>query len=224
MGKIKIIGNAVHEYQPDVCLLYFEFSSRNKTSDLASKNTNNQCEKLLSELVDKGFKPETILITEDSVRQLDRYDYQLKSENAPNDYLYEARRQIKLTVPADQRIINNIRDVTERGYKNLSVSIVYALSNEIDLKKDLLKEAVEDSRSQAEYFSKIMGQKIIGIESANISDGSDYEDPVEPEKHYYCKLDAPSARPLSDNLSIEKIKLEAEVNIVWLIDNDEQKL
>ena len=98
------------------------------------------------------------------------------------------------------------------------------ISNEREIHKELLKEAVADSRAQAEYFSKLMGQKIIGIETANISDGDDYDDPIDPVRMYRrCLCDESSKRPLSDNLSIEKLKLDAEVNIVWLIDSEEKK-
>ena len=69
-----------------------------------------------------------------------------------------------------------------------------------------------------------MGQKIIGIDAANLSDGRDYDDPIEPDRIYRCCLSEESSqRPLSDHLSMEKLKLDAEVNIVWLIDSDDKK-
>ncbi len=221
MGKIRIVGKAEHEYQPDLCFVYLKIITRKRSADLASKSTNNQCENLLSDLVEKGFELKDILITEDSVRPQDEYGYDRRSEDSIKDYLYEAKREIRLTVPANQRILNIIRDITENGYKNFSVSTTFSISNERELHRELLKEAIADSRSQAEYFSGLMGQKIIGIETANLSDGDDYDDPIEPVRLYRrCLYDGASQRPLSDNLGIEKLKLEAEVNIIWLIDND----
>ncbi|MBR6090830.1 MAG: SIMPL domain-containing protein [Anaerolineaceae bacterium] len=226
MGKIKIIGKAEHEYQPDLCYVYLKINTRKKTADMASKNTNDQCEKLLSDLVNKGFELKDIMITEDTVRSQDedRYGYHRSSDDTEKEYRYEAKREIRLTVPANQRILNIIRDITENGYQDFTASTHFVISNEREIHKELLKEAIDDSREQAEYFSKLMGQKIIGIETANISDGDDYDDPIDPDRiRRSCLCDESSQRPLSDNLSIEKLKLDAEVNIVWLFDSDEKK-
>ena len=165
---------------------------------------------------------EDIVITEDSVRQDREYGYR-GSDDSSKESLYEAKREIRLTVPAEQKILNIIRDIVENGYKNITFSEKFIISDEPAYLKELQKEAVEDSRRRAEYFAEMMGQKIVGIDSANLSDGDDYDDPIEPDRFYRkCMADS-SQRPLSDKLAIEPLQLEAEVNIVWLIDNDSHR-
>lgn len=221
MGKIRIVGRAKREYQPDLCHVYLNVQNKKRTTDIASKQTNNQCEKLLSDLIEKGFGLENIVISEDTVRQDREYGYR-SSDDSSKELLYEAVREIRLTVPAEQKILNIISDIIENGYKNITISKHFIISNEPAYLKELQKEAVEDSRTRANYFAEMMGQKIAGIDSANLSDGDDYDDPVNPDRIFRkCMADS-SQRPLSDKLEIEPLQLEAEVNIVWLIDNDDK--
>ena len=60
MGKIKIIGKAKREYQPDQCEINLTLNARKRTSDVSSKQVNDQMEKLLAAFVDIGIQPETL--------------------------------------------------------------------------------------------------------------------------------------------------------------------
>lgn len=218
MGQIRIVGKAEHDYKPDLCNVDLVFQCKKRTADLASKYVNDQCEKLLAELVEKEFDLDNIKITLDYVDSETEYDYRGRSESNSKEIQYEAKRAIRLTVPADQRILNHIRDIIENGYKNITFSRKFFLSNEASLKKDLVKEAIADSKAQAEFLAESMGQKITGVDTANLSGREDYPEDIDIRMMKKCCC-APSERPLSDKLKADTIMLSAEVNIVWLIDS-----
>ncbi len=225
MGKIKIIGKAKREYQPDQCEINLTLNARKRTSDVSSKQVNDQMEKLLAAFVDIGIQPENIVITTDKALPLSELRFQ-GSDESPKEFLYEAARGIRLTVSPDQRIINIIRDITEDGFKNISFSRTYKVSNEIALRKELLKEAIADSKAQALFLAESMGQRIVGVETANLSGREEFSDSWESEIEKTMRNlrgCSPSQRPLSDKLKADTIELSAEVNIVWLIDSDYKK-
>ena len=201
MGKVKIIGKAEKEFQPDLCDVDIRFGCLKRTADTASKYVNDQCEKLLSELLEKGFKTDNIVIFSDGVNL--RTDSYFRRDDSPKEIIYDAFRGIRLTIPAEQNLINSIRDITENGYKNISFSTTFRISNEYELKKQLIKEAVVDSKAQAFLLAGSMEQKIIGIDTANLSGSSDYtdsEDDAEPDYDMSMPefLMMRSTRPLSD--------------------------
>ena len=92
------------------------------------------------------------------------------------------------------------------------------------LQKELLVEAVADSRAKAEMLARSMGQIIAGIESVNLSgdeniydltvDEEELQDREQPLR--VCKMNAPNGR--ADNLKPNDVKLCAEVKIVWEVE------
>ena len=226
MGKIKIIGKAKREYQPDQCEINLSLNARERASDISSKQVNDQLESLLAAFVDIGINIENIVITNDRTSPPSELRFQ-GSDESRKEFLYETARGIQLVVPADQKIINIIRDITEDGFKNISFSRRYILSNEMALRKELLKDAIADSKEQALFFAESMGQRIVGIETANLSSREDFSDPLEYESELEKTMrnlqGCSSQRPLSDKLKANTIELSAEVNIVWMIDSDNKK-
>ena len=88
----------------------------------------------------------------------------------------------------------------------------------------MLQEAINDSRLKAELLAESMGIKIIGIDSANLSDDDDVYDVTmdlnERNMLRYmemCECAPPgSAYGLSDRLKSNTVTLNQEVRIVWL--------
>lgn len=210
MGKIMVVGKAEREYAPDYCSVKLEVEVVRKTASEASIVSSEQCEQLLSKLQELGIKPETVEIHSDRVDK--RSDYH------SNEISYESTKSLWLHLPADMHLINNIRAIIETGFEDVSFTTVYSVSNETELTKQLLKEAIADSRAKADFLATSMDLQITGIDSANLSGDEDVydlcEDEEEEEHVYYCRA---MGRPLSDNLKPNKIELKSEVKVVWLV-------
>ena len=128
-------------------------------------------------------------------------------------------------------MINTIKSVIEDGVTGISYNISYSVSNETAIRKQLMKEAITDSRRKADFLAETIGSKIVGVDSANLTGNEDVYDVAEDKEieevfeHQrvfsgYEALASGGAYPLSDNLKPEKIELEAEVKIVWLLSTD----
>ena len=198
------------------CNINIEIGSVRKKASEASQVSSEHCEALLSKLQELGVEPNSIEIQYDHI--VERSDYR------SNETSYESKKSLWLHLPADMKMINAVRSIIECGFEDVSFTTIYSVSNEIELNRELLKKAISDSRSRAELLASSMDLQITGVDSANLSgDRNVYDlakdDDDEEEEAYQCNyLRAPSSRyPLSDKLKPDKVKLKAEVRIVWLI-------
>ena len=214
MGKIMVIGKAERKYSADLCNVNLEVETTRKTANEASKASSEQCERLLSKLQELGIEPDRIEIHYD---QVDR-----KSDYHSNEISYESRKSLWLHIPADMQLVNAIRSIIEAGFEDISFSTLYSVSNEIALNRQLLKEAISDSRNKADLLASSMGLKITGVDSANLSGDEDAYDLAKDEEEEYDRVcyarKAASGYPLSDKLKPNEVELNAAVKIVWLIE------
>lgn len=205
MGKIMVIGRAERDYAPDRCTLNLEIKATGDTAGKASFTSSEECEKLLSKLVPLGIKPEDVEIYKDQIER----DYRSKG------YTYDSQKFLRIDIPANMSLVNSVRNVIESGFKGVSFRANYSVSNEAELKRQLLKEAIADSRRKAGFLAESMGISVTGIDTANLAGIDDiYDLTDEPsDVRSYGGLDCLA---LSDQLKPEKVTLSAQVKIVWL--------
>ena len=211
MGRITVTGSAKKEFMPDKCRVSINIDSRKRKASEASKATGDRCELLLAELKKIGISPDKLEVSSDSIQRYTAYD--------SNKITYESSRQITACVDANIKAVNAVRGIIENGFDSVTLETNYYLSNADELRKELLKDAIADARSKAELMALATGCSITGIASANITD-----DPYD----YYPLVDYASARmsvdgidesrPLSNELTIDKITLSAVVKVVWRIE------
>ena len=219
MGKIMVIGKAEKEYTADLCDVFLEIEVSRKTSVEASRASTKQCEQLLKELKELGIDPSEIEISWDSIEKRSSYN--------SNEISYESKKCLDLRIPADMKLINSIRDIIETGFEDVSFGTRFAVSNEAELKRDLLKEAISDSRSKAKLLADSMDLKIVGIDSANLSGDDDVYDLTDEEQadlvRYKRCYGAGDIHMLTDLLTPDKVEIDAEVKIVWLLSDPVEK-
>ena len=211
MGKIMVIGRAEKEYDPDLCDLSLEIRGCGKTSGEASAGAAGECERLLEELQKLGIAPESVRVGRDAI--LKNTSYQTGETS------YESVRSLGILAASDIKCVNAVRRIIESGFENVSLETRFVLTGEQEIRAGLLREAVQDSRSRAELLAGSMGLEITGIDSANLSGPEDMYDPAEQKENGPCAYmsDTMGKRRLSDQLSPEKVRIRAEVNIVWLL-------
>lgn len=217
MGKIMVVGKAEKEFPADQCDLFLEINVSRKTAVEASRVSTKQCEELLGKLKDLGIEPSAVEISHDSIDKRSSYN--------SDEISYESKKALCIHIAADMRLINAIRDIIETGFEDVSFGTRFSVSNEATLRKDLLKSAIVDSRAKATLLADSMGLEITGIESANLSGDDDVYDVAEEEHlvRYKACYGAGDVHCLTDLLTPDKVELDAEVKIVWLLSDDVAK-
>ena len=213
MGKIMVVGQAEHEYPPDICRIYLDIEITRKTASEASNVCIERCEQLLKKLKEElGIDPSSIEQYSDEIRRESDYD--------TNEINYESKKALCLYIPTNMRSVNTIRSIIGKGFEDVSFSTEYMVSNEAELSKKLLKEAIVDSRTRAELLAESMGLKVSGIDSANLSGQEDVYDLTRESNRVFacCNKDVLRRQALSDQLKPELIKINSEVKIVWLVE------
>lgn len=211
MGKIMVEGKSERSFKADRCCVELEIVVSGGTAGGASSLSSEECENLLSKLVSLGITPNTIKIRDDKIERKTSY----RSEEGG----YESRKTLSVVIPANMQLINSIRGVIEDGFDYVSFDTRYFLSNESELTKQLLKDAIVDSRAKAELLAESMGLRIIGVDTANLSGYGDVYDLTEDIDDfcvYGMAHEERYLRVLSDQLNPEEVDLTAEVKIVWI--------
>lgn len=214
MGKTMVVGKAEQEFAPDRCEIIYEIETRAATATEASKQASEQCERLVEKLKAMGFEPGEIVLSQDRIDRTGGF----RSEEP----YYESKRMLALRIPVDIALVNRLRDIIEEGLRDVSFSAIYEVSNEAEIRRQLLKDAVADSRAKAEYLAESMGLSLAGVDSANLSGTEDVYDLCEESEDIgeraYLACSIGSLRPVLDDLTPEKVTISEEVKIVWLIE------
>lgn len=157
MGTLTINGYAKHEYSYDSMKITIGFNAYETTTTLALEKVMNQCEEFLAVLADYGVKTEDITLGENSVEN--NYD---DDENAA-----DALREIIIHTAFDMKFINAIMSlIKDKGY-DADIDFDYKISNLEKIHENLLKEAMLDSKRKATLIAESVGQKVVGIDSAD---------------------------------------------------------
>lgn len=208
MGKLKIEGKATKEYEYDLMEITVRFQVHEESSAKAISKVTAQCEECLSILNERGVSMENIRIGDDSVEQ--EYD----------DHELEvcATREIVIRLPFDTGFSNYFMEIIREKEYEVDIDITPLLSKASEIRNELLKMALDDSKSKASFIAEAMEQKITGIDSVEIGDrytdyGMDY---MCCEQEY--DIAAPSNLYLSNQLKAPTTKESASVEVVWIIE------
>jgi len=218
MGKIMVTTKIERKIDPDRCRISLTVRAEEKTSQKAAVACRERCEKLLSKLNAVGFPPENIELADDRIAETT--DYQTHTVN------YYSKRTLRLDTAADVRIVNVLRGIIEDEKDDAELSTSYYLSNEDELRKELLNEAITASRAKAELFAASANAKVIGVHTANLDgteeifDIPDDEDDEDDDSEDFCEMVSlfhKEKNNLSDKLKPSSVCLKVEIKIVWLL-------
>lgn len=221
MGKVLVSGHAEQELAPDYGEITLTVDTTGKTAAKATASTMEEFEKLIARLAEQGFKPETMVITEDGSSKPYRRD--------EDDY--SSARTVQFRIPAEAAIVNRIHDLIASGFENTTLDINFNLSNRAEIMRKLTVLAIQDSRKTADLLAEATGTRITGIDAARLDESDDMDldiadldlsiinEQTTDGMHRHCQCGyAGAPTPYSDMLRPEKITMEADVNIVWLLE------
>lgn len=217
MGKVLAQGHAEQEYAPNYCNIVLFVETEGTTAAKAEQSVMAEMEKLLSVLSDIGIKPECMTISDDRSEKPYRR----------NEDSYSSRRTLNIPLPINLALVNRIHGIIAAGFENVTFRVDYDVKPRAALMRELTQQAIKDSRRNADLIAEATGTKVVGIKAANLS-GDDCDmniadldlsilddDASRYHVHECCRgIDT----PFSDRLTPEKITLEADVKIVWLVE------
>lgn len=211
MGVFEIHGNAKRTVHYDVAVIGIDFVASEKTSYGASSKVMEYCENFLCKLEKMGIDPSHFTLQEDTVSD-NRYS---------DDDRVEATRSIRIKIPFKMDTINAIRDILDNEKCDVHFELDFDLSNEDEIKDELLKEALLDSRQKAEMLADSLGMKVIGIESVETySRNRNYGDMtwMHCEQERCIVSSGVLKRPKSNELKAKEEILSESIEVKWIIE------
>ena len=204
MGKIKMGGSAVMEFEPDYCEFHITVSIQKDTSSEALSRGRQRVEEILQLLTEKaGLKIGDIILDSESN---DFSDYS-------DEKYYTYTKSFYFKYKADNKFTDTVVKLLEK-VEDAEYEINFKLANESEKDQIVMMAAVADAREKAEKLAAAMGTKING-----------YKEIMYEFKNYstvaVCCCEAEkSSENFSDTLAAQmgnhKIEISKSVDVIWL--------
>lgn len=165
-GKVFVQGQAVRSYTCDEVEFTITFRCRNTTASKAVAHITAQCEQFLQHMKDAGMDISSIILKDDQVST---------TYYSNNDDAIRATRELCFTSSVAAATNNLILCFIRDNHLDADLSTKYSLSNEPALRRQLRAEAVIDSRENAELLAMANGYKVIGIDSIDIGERTQWK-------------------------------------------------
>lgn len=207
MGTFQITGSAERKINYDMALIELTFAEADSASHIASKIVMRECEQFLEKLEAEGIPAESIALDNDSV-----------SENYYRDSnKVNAKRKLEIRVPFNMSAINRIRQIVDENEYSIEFSLNYEMSNEAEIREELIKEALLNSKKKAEELADTLGLKVVGVESLETYNRSGKIDAAKDRLAAPVCLEAPQFLR-SNKLQAKEEKLSESIEVVWKIE------
>lgn len=208
MGEMAIKGYAERRVECDIVKYTLNFKADGMTIPKAVEAVNAELEHFLEIMENNGITSDMFELNENNTSE--KYD-----DEEENPYLSE--REISIRMPLSTYNINCIMQYIAEYKLNVVLDEEYYYSDLSALHKELLKDAIADSKSKAELIASFTGQKIKGIKSVTTQFSECCMDFMCADKKL-IKLKAP-ASSCAENLSAPTIEEKENVEVVWLIED-----
>ncbi len=212
MGEMTIKGYAERRVECDIVEYDLEFKADGATIPEAAQAVNNELEHFLEIMEKSGVTSDMFELEDNSTSE----KYRSEDEEKP----YYSGRKVSIRMPLSTQSINSMMQNIAECKLNVALSEIYYCSNMAEIHKELLKEAVTDSRNKAELIASFTGQKIKGIKSV-ITDYAEYERELMRKRDKELGIHKLGVSHVSraDNISSPTTHQEESVEVIWLIDD-----
>lgn len=213
MGKLEVKGIASRTMDYDRMKIKLEFYSNEDTPAEASNKVMKECEEFLRIAEKDGLNVSEMKLKEDKV-----YGKTSFSRDEEKTY-YCGNRTIEIETGFDMKLINYIRTAINSEKMSVEFDVDFSLTNEEEIKKNLLQEALQDAKSQAEEMAKAIGQKVVGFVSADQKITQREIQKMNQDLLQCLSLceDYDSHYDISNKLSATKTTVIESINTVWEI-------
>lgn len=213
MGEMIIKGYAERRVECDIIQYILKFIGEGVSVPEAAKKSSDELERFLKIMEENGIGSEVFELGDNSTSK----KYRSENEEMP----YESKRIITAKMPMNTANADAIMQYITNYQLNVEISDTYSYSHKSELHKELLKEAVDDSRARAEIIASYAGQKIKGIKRID-TDLSNINKSVELDdcSELFCVFERINCEPSrAQKLSAPTVREKEEVSVIWLIDD-----
>lgn len=156
MSVIKVRGVAKRKVLADIINIEIKFYSEDIKTSRATDKNNEQCERFLKKFKDVGVDPSFLRLSEDKI-----------ISNYSKSDLKTVSRTVNFEMPFDARINNAIMKIIKNEDLTVFIDTEFAISNKEQIHKELLQEALIDSKNKAELIASANNQSVKYIDSVS---------------------------------------------------------
>lgn len=209
MGTIKIKGYATKEVNADIVNITISFTAKNAKVTDAFEGVRKQSELFLKEIKSIGFDISKFHLDKDKSNEDGYGDNKTKS----------ATRTMSYMTKFSPKVINSIIDVITKNNLEASIDTEFLYSNKEEIQKELLQEAIQNSRNNANVLAMANNQEVKYAEliSDNKDDYYEKEDWTKFKCGDVCGIEL-GEELLSNDLVAKKIRYSETIYVTWAVE------
>lgn len=205
---VVVNGRGKASAEPDVTVLRFEVSVREKAYSASAKNLNERVEALRRDLESAGVERRLLKTTSFNVRRDSRYDEKKKKHIFLG---FVASHGMRLELPMDRDFLNRAIGHVAESASETSLVISFEVSDKEGLRREALKNAVVEARRSAEILTREAGASLGDVLKMNYGFGDvRHRSGVMFDADYALSKSTPDIEP-------EEVDAEQSVTIEWSI-------
>ena len=208
MSIIKVKGTAKRKILADTINIELRFFSEDVKISRATEKNNEQCERFLGRIKTIGIEPSSFHLSEDKI-----------TSNYSKADIKTVSRTMNLEVPFDSRMNNAILTIIKEEDLMVFIDTNFSISNKDQIHKELLQEAVIDSKHKAEIIAAANNQVVKYIDTVSDNWKDIYNDDKE-SSHLCGSIDGLLLEDdlLSGQLSAKYLEEYETVYVSWVIE------
>ncbi len=178
---ISVTGIATTSVDPDLLVVQFGVETQEKTARQALESNSNLMNSVVTAITEAGIGEDDISTSRFNIQPI----YDSYQEPLTGKYTQELKGyRVSNIISVETANLDSAADIIDGGVSagaNRVDSVYFTLSpqKQLDVKDDMLSQAVENAQSKANKALKPVNHKIIGVKSITLSEfGMPYPQPV----------------------------------------------
>lgn len=212
MGEIMVKGTASKEIICDTVVYTFEFSEKANTVPEAAEKVKQEVERFLQVMCAKGIAADSFQSGDISTNE--------SGYRRDDEPPCTASRTLHLAGGYKESDTNLFFSLIAEEHFNIAFSRETDASSKEEVRQDLLRKAVENSREKAEMIASCAGERVVGIKKVNANrnsfdedDDAEFDDP----ESFMCREEDRAER-LTNKLAPSTVTEEVSIDVIWLIE------
>lgn len=213
-STINLQGQASSKYSPDLMVVDFNISSRNKEHKLAIAQMQKVSNDLVLRLNKLGFTKEQIKLTAYNVNQ--EFDY---TDNKQRLRGYVANQSLHLEFKLDiEKLSSLFKSFADEPSNDITFNYATDFSKSLkeQIKNELIAAAIKDAQAKAELIATTAKLRVIGIKDISYNVASPTPMPMYARVEMAMDKMAGTATPAIPDVSINETEFSENIQIVFL--------
>ena len=205
MSVYEITGRAKRRVNCDVAEIKITFFSYGSTSYKEAEKVMSDCDSFLKCIVNLGIDMKQIRLEDDHSGKVT-----FKEKEC------EAKRSIVIRTKYNMELINAIQTLLQKGKYEYAITVTGEISNIAQIKNELAKEALKNSREQVEQIASALGMTVKGVKSIKNNEWINEYGDIFGELYGAGRGKKTQPRP-SDSIQPMETTVEACIEVIWTL-------